>query len=69
MENGITIKNLGKWTLICGILSAVFYLLHDVIFKIKECIKEKKEEKKQEKSYKKEEQKKPNPGFEVNEGR
>ena len=31
MENGVSLKTLGKWTLVCGILSALFYLLHDVI--------------------------------------
>lgn len=31
MENEIMIKRLGKWTLICGILSVIFYILHDVV--------------------------------------
>ena len=30
MENKV-IKSLGKWTLFCGILSVLFYFLHDVI--------------------------------------
>ena len=31
MENGIERKTLGKWTLVCGLLSVLFYLLHDII--------------------------------------
>ena len=31
MENKVMIKSLGKWTLVCGILSVLFYFLHDVI--------------------------------------
>ena len=31
MESEITLKRLGRWTLICGLLSVVFYFLHDVI--------------------------------------
>ena len=31
MENVIERKTLGKWTLVCGLLSVLFYLLHDII--------------------------------------
>ena len=31
MESEITLKSLGRWTLVCGVLSVLFYFLHDVI--------------------------------------
>lgn len=31
MENEINIKDLGRWTLVSGILSVLFYLLHDIV--------------------------------------
>lgn len=31
MKNGISLQSLGKWTIVCGILSVVFYFLHDVM--------------------------------------
>ena len=31
MKKEISVKTLGKWTLVCGILSVLFYVLHDVV--------------------------------------
>ena len=31
MESEITLKSLGRWTLVCGVTSVIFYFLHDVI--------------------------------------